>query len=88
MGGHGGGMGEHGPHPSPSPHPTGVSVGDGSGNVGHWGGVGWGYPYWAVYPDWYYPDWNKCSKERVIENCAEECTKGVQQCKDCFNKNC
>jgi hypothetical protein len=56
--------------------------------MGHWGGVGWGYPYWAVYPDWYYPDWNSCSQDKVIQNCAEECTKGVDKCKDCFHKNC
>jgi hypothetical protein len=58
------------------------------GNMGHWGGVGWGYPDWAIHGDWYYPDWYNCSRQRVIDSCAEECKKGVEQCKDCFDKNC
>jgi hypothetical protein len=80
------------------------------GNMGHWGGVGWGYPYsavypdgplypegpsewypypkWAVFPEWSYPNWDNCSRQKVMDNCPEECKKGVERCKDCFSKNC
>ena len=56
--------------------------------LGEYGKVRWGYPYWALFPDWYYPDWLKCNQEKVIKNCESECKKGMGECNDCFVKNC
>ena len=61
---------------------------EGDGNLGEYGKVIWGYPYWAVFPDWYYPDWMTCNQEKVIKTCESECKKGMKECNDCFVKNC
>jgi hypothetical protein len=51
-------------------------------------GVGRGYPYWAVLSDWYYPHWNQCNKQNVINNCMEHCRQGKHKCSQCFDKYC
>ena len=61
---------------------------DVDGGLGEYGKVKWGYPYWAVFPDWYYPDWLSCNQEKVVKNCESECKKGMKECNDCFVKNC
>ena len=47
-----------------------------------------GYPYWAIHNDWYYPYWNGCNKETIINNCIDNCKEGKDKCSECFDKYC
>jgi hypothetical protein len=61
---------------------------EGQNALGEYGKLRWGYPYWALFTDWYYPNWLTCNQEKVIKNCESECNKGINECNDCFVKNC
>ena len=61
---------------------------EGQNMLGEYGKLRWGYPYWALFTDWYYPNWLTCNQEKVIKNCESECKKGINECNDCFVKNC
>jgi hypothetical protein len=52
------------------------------------GSIKWGIPYWSLFGDWYYPNWNTCNQKKVINNCQQQCEQGQSQCNDCFTKNC
>ena len=47
-----------------------------------------GYPYWAIHNDWYYPYWDECNKENIINNCIDNCKEGRDKCSECFDKYC
>lgn len=88
--GYSGGGGKGGGGKGPGGFNNAVEGGGGGigGSIRGYGKVLWGYPYWAVFPDWYYPNWITCNQEKVIKSCESECKKGMNECNDCFVKNC
>jgi hypothetical protein len=81
-GGGGGGGGHGGGHGG-----GGHGWGGGGYSRGWNSGVGWGYPYYAVYPS-YYPEIPSCDKDMIAKVCPEECKKGNYECQACFQKYC